>query len=331
MNVTSLKGGTAPASPAAPRPKILQGLTARRLVKPPRVLVYGQAGVGKSTFAAGAPKPIFVGAEDGTSELEVYRYPGKLDSGDDLFEAIDVLEREEHDFKTVVLDTVDWAEPLIWESVCKEAGKAGKGIESLGYGKGYTRAAEWCVRFLKRLEVLRAAKGMAIVLLGHSSIRTFKNPSGDDYDHYTLKMHEKAAGVLREWCDDVLFAAQETFAVAKDGGRAKGVTSGARVLHTQNMASFFAKTRHALPERLPLDWGEFAAACASARPEDPAVVRARIEAALVEYLAFGSEDGAEFAAKVRNAVADAGDDSAKLVAFANRVSVRLQEKREKAT
>lgn len=325
MNTSTLKNIV-----PAPRARILQGLTARRLTRPPRVLVYGQAGVGKSTFAAGAPKPIFVGAEDGTSELDVYRYPKTLNSGEDLFEAIDVLEHEEHDFRSVVLDTVDWAEPLIWESVCKAAGKTGKGIESLGYSRGYIAAQETWLRLLKRLDVLRNARGMMIILLGHSAIRKFQNPSGEDYDHYTLKMQEKSAGVLREWCDDVLFAAQEKFAVAKDGGKAKGITSGDRVLYTRDAASYFAKSRHSMPERLPLDWAEFAAAMASARPEEPGILRARIESMLAEFLTYDAAGGA-LVETVRGHVTDAGDDAVLLSRFANRVSVRLQEKKEKAT
>jgi len=92
-----------------------------------------------------------------------------------------------------------------------------------------------------------------VILLAHSIIKTFKNPAGDDYDRFGLRVHDKAAGLLKEWCDDVLFANYETF-VSKDGNRPKGVSTGARLIFTERRAAWDAKNRHGLPETLPLDW-----------------------------------------------------------------------------
>ena len=323
MNVSSLKPAGAPAAPAAPRPKVLAGLTAKKLVTPSRTLLYGVEGIGKSTFASQAPKPIFLGSEDGTSQLEVYRYPKPLQRARDIFEALDVLEHEEHDFETVVLDTVDWAEPLIWAEVCADAGK--RSIEDFGFGKGYVAAQDEWRRLLARFDAIRAKRRMHVVLLGHSTVRSFANPEGDNFDRYQLKMHEKSAGILREWVDCVLFANYETFAVkAGDASKkAKGVSSGSRVVHTERRAAFDAKNRYALPEKLPLDWAEYWAAIQAHRPQEPGALREQIEAMLGE---IADDDLAE---KVRAAVTGAGDDAVKLAAFANKVSVRLQEKRDK--
>lgn len=307
---------------------ILTGLTAKKLTVPLRVLVYGQAGIGKSTFAAGAPSPIFVGAEDGTSELEVVRYPVEMQSGDDILAAIDTLEKDEHAFKTVVLDTVDWAEPLVWESVLRAAGKSGKGIESIGYGKGWTNSQEFWFKITRRLDQLRHKRGMHVVLLGHSVIRTFKNPEGDDYDMWTLKMHEKSAGVLREWSDDVLFAKQEKYTNKGEGlSKAKVLTDGARSLHTTDKAAFFAKNRHNLPGTLPLDWGAYWSAVQESRPEKPDITRRKIRDCLEEYALYDLDGVREFAAKVDAATAAAGDDSVRLGRVLNTLMVRLNEKR----
>src|SRR5688572_13178158 len=92
-----------------PKPRKLAGLKKARVAKPMRVVCYGGDGVGKSTLASQAPEPIFIGAEDGTSELEVVRYPDEPAEWNDIFDAIHVLATEDHAFKTLVIDTVDWA------------------------------------------------------------------------------------------------------------------------------------------------------------------------------------------------------------------------------
>ena len=70
-----------------------------RIKQPLRVIVYGQEGVGKSTFAACAPSPIFLCAESGTNHLDIARFPAP-EQWSDVFDAVDLLTRQEHDYKT---------------------------------------------------------------------------------------------------------------------------------------------------------------------------------------------------------------------------------------
>lgn len=238
--------------------------------KPPRVVVYGIDGVGKSTFAAGAPKPIFCGAEDGTNQMNVTRFPTPQ-RFQDVRDAVDELIAETHDFETFVLDTVDWAEPLIWREVCAEGNK--KSIEDFGFGKGYLAALEKLEGFLTQLNTLRDVKRMNVIILAHSEIKTFKNPEADDYDRYQLKLRDKSAAKLREWSDCTLFANYETL-VAESGGRTKGVSTGARYLYTNRRSGFDAKNRYVLPDRINLSWDAF---IAGVRAADPVALRARAE------------------------------------------------------
>lgn len=301
------KPAAAPAQPrSSGRMKLANG-TSGRLSRPRRIVLYGTEGVGKSTFAACAPSPAFIGAEDGTAELDVKRYP-EPETWSEVIEAIDDLATSEHDRRTVVIDTLDWLEPLCWSHVCAKASKAS--IEDFGYGRGYEAALdEWRI-LLARLNALRDARGMSVVLLAHSWIKTFQNPEGDDFDRYELKLHKKAAGLIKEWSDAVLFARYEEFSVGGDGkgGKGKGAGVGARLLHTERRPAWDAKNRYGLPESLPLSWDEFDAACKAGTPDDPAKL-----VAAIEDVAGRSDD--KTAMEIRAAVGRAGGDVTKLAAL----------------
>lgn len=251
--------------PPVIRPKrmTLNSVTTGKVEGPRRVVLYATEKVGKSTFAAGAPSPIFICSEDGTSQLDVSRFP-EPKCFSDVLDAIQVLLAEPHGFKTLVLDTLDWLEPLVHAHVCEKNGWAN--IETPGYGKGPSAALDQWRLLLARLEELQKKRGMHIILLAHSWIKTFKNPEAvGDYDRYELKLSPKASGVIKEWCEAVLFANHETLTTEK-GGRTRGVSSGARVMHTERRAAWDAGNRYSLPETLPLSWDEFDAACLAGSP-----------------------------------------------------------------
>jgi hypothetical protein len=301
--------------------EILKSVKKERVEKPMRVVLVGIDGIGKSTFGSQAPAPIFIGAEDGTSELEVCRYPGEPKSWNDIFTAIQVLATEDHEFKTLVLDTVDWAEPLCWAHVCSE--NNWKSMEASPFYRAYGVAQDQWRRLLAALDHLRATKGMHIILLGHSIVKTFRNPEGEDYDRYQLKLHDKSAALLREWADAVLFASYETFTVEK-GSRSIGVSNGARVLHTERRAAFDAKNRYNLPPKLALDWNEFDAAVKARATASSDELRQRIAKMLEEL------GDAAFAATARTVVDKAGGDPIELSKIANKVAARLGRKQEVA-
>lgn len=295
----------------------LAAVTKGKVVRPLRVLLYGVEGVGKSTFAASAPNPIFIGAEDGTSELDVARFP-QPQSWRDMFEALEELTRGQHDYKTVAVDTLDWLEPLCWAALVERARKPTiTSIEDFGYGKGYTAAVDEWRLLLGAFERLRAQRGMHVIFLAHSWIKTFKNPEDEDYDRYEMKLNAKAGGLLREWCDTVLFARYETFTTKDDRTkRVRGVSNGARVMHTQRMAAWDAKNRHDLPETLPLDWHAFEEAVRAHRPADPSALRSRIAELLVQA------DEA-LCLLVNETVAKAGEDAAQLARIADRLAAKI--------
>lgn len=268
-------GNTNAAPQPAPKPvSRLGGIKPGKLREPLRLLTYGLEGVGKSSMAAASPDPIWLDIEGGSGHLRVTRYPFRDGDGGhvpadytDVLRAIDDLGASDHGFKTVVIDTVDRLEALIWAHVCKRETKNGKdypNIEAFGYGKGYVLAIDEWRALCLRLDRLRSAKGMNVILLGHCQIRTFKSPDTDDWDRYSLRLHDKAAGFLKEWADVTGFACFEEGASALGDARAKGYSTGKRFLKLERTAAYDAKSRIPLPPEVELDpadpWAPFAAA-----------------------------------------------------------------------
>ncbi len=291
----------------APSRMTLTNLVKGKQDKPFSLVVYGPEGVGKSTFASEAEAPVFLCTEEGTAQLDVIRFPAPRNWSDAL-EAVRVLTHEEHSFKTLVIDTLDWLEPLCWAHVCNLGGKTG--IEDFGYGKGYTAALEEWRKLLQRVELLQKTRGMYVLALAHASAKNHKDPSQDAYARWSMRLHAGASDLWKEWADAVLFCRHETF-VKKVDGKTKGLASGARVMHTQHNASFDAKNRFALPEVMPLSWPEFFAAANDVAP---------LKARALELLEQLPAEKREAASK---AIAEAGASSARLSNVINRINATI--------
>lgn len=311
---------------AAPSPASRMSLakvTKGKLKKPHRIVAFGPEGIGKSSFAAGAPNPLFLPIEDGTDHLDVARLP-KAETWREAREAVRLLINEKHSYETLVIDTLDALEALLWRHMCErdkfadEKGKTPlKDIESYGYGKGYTKALEDWRGLLKDLETL-SNKGMHIVLLAHSWVKAFKNPAGEDYERYELKLNAKAAGLMKEWCGSLLFMNYETFAKKDPGTKktAKGIDTGARLIFTERRAAYDAKHRGNLPESLPLSWADFEAE--SLKEIDPKVFGAAI-------VARAAELPSDTQKLVADTVEKAAGNVQSLININNRVNARLAE------
>ncbi|WP_338928358.1 ATP-binding protein [Roseomonas mucosa] len=216
--------------------------------KPPRLMIYGTHGIGKTSLAAGAEKPIFIQTEDGADELDVARFP-LATSFTSVIDAIGDLFNEEHDFRTVVIDTADWLERLVWQETCRTNGW--KSIEEPSYGRGYAAAIEIWKMLLDGLNALRDERKMTVVLLAHSEIRRFDNPETEGYDRYIPKLHKSASALLQEHCDAVLFANWRVSVVKADAGFnrkvSRGAGGGARILYAEERPSAVAKNRYGMP------------------------------------------------------------------------------------
>lgn len=237
----------------------LSEITSGRERRPRRVMLYGTQGIGKSTWAAQAPKPIFLPTEDGLGEIDCEKFP-KAKTFEEVMGRLAELYTEKHPYRSLSVDSLDWLERLIWVEVCKENGV--KSIDAIGYGKGYGFAMTLWNDFLTGLSALRDEKGMTIILIAHARIERFENPETDAYDRYTPRLHKTAAHLIQEWCDEVLFASYRVLTRQAGDGlhkKVKGIGTGERIIRTVERPAHQAKNRLGLPDELPLAWEAFAA------------------------------------------------------------------------
>lgn len=245
----------------------LADLNNSTIMKPPRILMHGVAGVGKTSFAAGAPSPVFIQTEEGLdSVVDVPHFP-LAKTFDDVMGAIYALYQEEHSFETLAVDSIDWLEPLVWAETCRREGW--RSLEDIGYGKGYLAADTVWGEYIEGINALRNDRGMAIVQIAHTDIKRFDSPETEPYDRYVIKLHKRASERLQEHADMILFANWKVSVQKTDAGFnkkvARGVGSGQRVMYTEERPAFIAKNRYSLPPELPLSYGALIDAMAAAR------------------------------------------------------------------
>jgi len=231
------------------------------LKQPRRTLIYGVQGIGKSLFCASAPDVIFISTEDGLGDIDCAQFP-LAKSFADVKNAIRVLCKEDHKYKALAVDSMDWLERLIWDHVIDnyEGNGSPKYIEDIGYQGGYKTAVRYWQEFIKGLDWLRNHKGMQILLTAHSQVKTYDAPSGDSYDRYRPRLHKLAEAVLCEWVDEIFFANYKvhTKTVGEGlGERSVGIGSGERVILTTEKPSHIAKNRLRMPDEIPLEWSAY--------------------------------------------------------------------------
>ena len=242
---------------------------------PPRIVLYGPGAIGKTTLAAQIENAIIINVEDGLGNVD-------CDSFDlckilaDVIQQLQGLWSEEHDYRWLVIDTMDWLEQLIWKKVCEDNHVSEITEVGGGYGHGMKQAMNHWQDVLNLLNGIRSKRGMGIMLLAHDTIRKHEEPGQISYDTYEPRLQKNACSMFCDWSDAVLFAhAKMSMQTVKEGfGRERGIASaqgatpgGDRVIATVKTPSFVAKNRYNLEPEIPLDWEYLAVSMGIKKPK----------------------------------------------------------------
>jgi len=227
----------------------LDSIISGKKPRPRKVMVYGEHGVGKTTWAAKKLKnPIIVEVEDGSGDIDCARIPSEvLQSASDVMSAISEL--VSGPFETIVVDSGDWFEKMIEDDLDKS------GFDR-SWGKGSLEIARRWGKFLELLDDAVDA-GKTVVILAHHEVRTATDFLGNSWDQIQPKLSKKACSLTMEWADECLYACREDYVRTEksDFGKKTSVasTSGRRILRTQSHPSYVASRRRDLPDTISME------------------------------------------------------------------------------
>lgn len=229
-------------------------ITSGRVARPQKLVFYGVEGIGKTSLAAQTPEPLFIDTEGGTAHLDVRRLQ-KPSSWEELIALIKEVAATPDVCRTLVIDTADWAEQMCIDYICAKYKQPG--IESFGYGKGYTYLAEEFARMLSACdEVILSGKN--VVITAHAKMRKQELPDEQGaFDRWELKLSKQTAPLLKEWPDALLFLNFKTLVVTTENNSHKA-QGGKRVIYTSHSPVWDAKNRHGMPEELELSYASIA-------------------------------------------------------------------------
>lgn len=220
--------------------------------------ICGDSGMGKTSLAATFPKPIFIRAEDGLQAIPENRRPDAFPvlagqtaqaTVNALWDQLIALMQEDHDYKTVVIDSVTALERMFISAVLESDPRAKSINQALGgYGAGVSAVAAMHQRVRKAAGLLNERKGMHVVFVAHADVETMRPPDADDYQRYSLRLPPKSLPPYVDDVDVVAFLRLETFTRGEDGERKKAISTGDRELVLHATASNVSKNRYGVTE-----------------------------------------------------------------------------------
>lgn len=239
-------------------------VTSTRQTKALKVVVYGPEGIGKTTFANNFPQPVYIDTEGSTNFIDGQKLPDPT-SWTMLLEELEYLKRTSSIARTVVIDTMDWAENLAKQHLM--AKNNWDAIDASSYGTRYVALADEIGKLLNKLSEL-VELNYNVVLLAHSETKKHELPDElGAFDRYVLKLERRDASLVKEWADMILFANFKTTVITDSKTNSKKATGGQRVMYTTHKPTWDAKNRLGLADELPFDYEQIRAQLEQAMPQ----------------------------------------------------------------
>lgn len=220
--------------------------------RPVIATITGDAGLGKTSLAATFPKPIFIRAEDGLQAVPLESRPDAfpvITSSEDVWEQLAALIKKDHQYKTLVIDSITQLDTLFTNYIVESDPKKPKSIAQAlgGYGAGFQMLSSLHGRVRKAAGILNERKDMNIVFIAHAETETIELPDQDPYTRYNIRMQKKSVSHYVDNVDLCGFIKLETFTQG-DGERKKAVSDGTRLLVTYATAANISKNRFGITE-----------------------------------------------------------------------------------
>ena len=239
-------------------------VTSTRQAKALKVVVYGPEGIGKTTFANKFPQPVYIDTEGSTNFIDGKKLPNPT-SWTMLLEEVEYLKNTPGIARTLVIDTIDWAESLAKQHLMSK--NNWDAIDSTAYGARYVALADEIGKLLNKLSEL-IELNYNVVILAHSKTKKHELPDElGAFDRYVLKLEQRDASLVKEWADIILFANFKTTVITDSKTNSKKATGGQRVMYTTHKPAWDAKNRFELPDELPFDYEQVRVPCEQAMPQ----------------------------------------------------------------
>jgi len=225
----------------------------------PIITITGDAGIGKTSLAATFPKPIVMRFEDGLQSIHAEMRPDAfpvITSVEECWSQLTALIKEEHDYKTLIIDSITAADTFFTNYIVETDPKKPRTIAQAlgGYGAGFQALSSMHGRIRKAAGILND-KGMNIVFIAHSETTTIELPDADPYTRYDIRMQKKSVSHFVDNVDLVGYIKLETFTMG-DGERKKAISDGTRILVTYATASNISKNRYGISDDITVTQGK---------------------------------------------------------------------------
>lgn len=225
------------------------------------VTITGDAGIGKTTFAASFPGVIIMRPENGLQavrHMKNVRALPVIENVDQVWEQLMALLTEEHPYKTLVIDSVTALDRMFTEHILATDPKMPKSLNQAagGYGAGKGVLASMHARVRKAAGLLASRRGMNVVFVAHADIIRIEPPNEDAYTSYSLRLTDKSMPYYVDDVDLVGYLKLETVVIGDEGERKKAISDGTRQLITYVTAENISKNRFGITEKLVVKPGE---------------------------------------------------------------------------
>lgn len=215
--------------------------------------IVGDGGMGKTSLGSLFPRPVFIRTEDGTKSLkgrnDVALFP-VVKSTNEILNQISDLVTEDHNFKSLIVDTITQYNTIAEGEVIMQDGKA-KSINTAagGFGAGHAAVASMHRNLREACGYLSVKRNMNIIFLAHSDIDTIDLPDQDQFMRYTIRMNKRSLSSYIDNVDVVAYIKMKTY-TSGEGEKKKAITDGSRIITCYPTPSHVSKNRLGIKEDL---------------------------------------------------------------------------------